>query len=41
MIIVMIELIDQNDDDDMQFTLRKPALAEEHSVDSGGVSGEP
>merc|ERR1719174_1381208 len=24
----------------MQFTLRKPALAEEHSVDSGGVSGE-
>ena len=21
-------------------TLRKPALAEEHSVDSGGVSGE-
>merc|ERR1719339_247720 len=22
-------------------SLRKPALAEEHSVDSGGVSGEP
>ena len=24
----------------MLFTLREPALAEEHSVDSGGVSGE-